>query len=308
MTRANRRQTLSYLIERFNEVGIRPQTRSGQNFLIDLNLQRCLVEAGQLGPEDVVLEVGTGTGALTAMLAEKAGAVVTVEIDPQLYQLAAEELMGLEHVTMLQADALERKNRLNAELLQAVEQRLAEAPGRRLKMVANLPYNVATPILTNLLTLERPPELMVATIQKELADRAVARPGSKDYGALSIWLQSQCRVEILRVLPPEVFWPRPKVSSAFLRVQLDQELRGRIPDREFFHEFVRALFLHRRKFLRSELLSAGRHVGKGRRALGKAEVDQVLGDLGLRPDSRAEQLDVETLLALAERVRAELGR
>ena len=84
---------------------------------------------------------------------------------------------------------------------------------------------------------------MTATIQKELAERITARPGSKDYGALSIWIQSQCRVEILRVLPPEAFWPRPKVSSAFIQITLDEALRRRIPDRKFFHEFVRAMFL-----------------------------------------------------------------
>ncbi len=307
MGRSNRRQTLSYLMERFDEIGIRPQTRSGQNFLIDLNLQHCLVEAAELESDDVVLEVGTGTGSLTAMLAERAAAVVSVELDAQLFQLAAEELDGLKQVTLLHADALERKNRLNPEILHAVDQRLAEAPGRRFKLAANLPYNIATPVLSNLLALERPPELMVATIQKELADRVVARPGSKDYGALSIWGQSQCRAEILRVLPPDVFWPRPKVSSAFLRMRLDEALRNRIADRGFFHEFVRAVFLHRRKLLRSELLSAAKHIGKGLPPLDKAQVDSLLADLGLAADSRAEQLDVETMLALSKRVRAALG-
>lgn len=307
MGRSERRQTLSYLIERFDEIGIRPQTRAGQNFLIDLNLQQCLVEAAQLGPDDVVLEVGTGTGSLTAMLAKQAAATVSVEVDAQLFQLAGEELAGLEQVTLLHADALAQKNRLNPALLAAVSQRLGEAPGRRFKLVANLPYNIATPLLTNLLALERPPELMVATIQKELADRVVARPGSKDYGALSIWVQSQCRAEILRVLPPEVFWPRPKVSSAFLRVRLDPELRSRIADREFFHRLVRAVFLHRRKLLRSELLSAAKHLAPGRHALDKTQVDSLLRELGLPADCRAEQLDVQTMLALSERVRAALA-
>ncbi len=148
---------------------------------------------------------------------------------------------------------------------------MSAAPGRRLKLVANLPYNIATPILSNLLMLEPPPHSMTATIQKELAERIAARPGSKDYGALSIWIQAQCRVEILRLLPPEAFWPRPKVSSAFLQITVDGRLRGRIPDRKFFHDFVRAMFCHRRKFLRSELLS----VVKGR--MGKPEVERAAG-------------------------------
>ena len=112
---------------------------------------------------------------------------------------------------------------------------------------------------------------MTCTIQKEVAQRIVAMPGTKEYGALAIWMQSQCRMEIVRILAPSVFWPRPKVSSAFLQIVLDPQLRGRIPDRAFFHDFVRAMFFHRRKFLRSQLLSAC----DGR--LDKAEVDRRVG-------------------------------
>jgi len=301
MTGSSTNQTLSFLMRRFDEAGIRPHTRFGQNFLIDLNLQRVLLEAAELGPEDVVLEVGTGTGSLTALMAPRAAAVVTCEIDQQLFQLAAEELFQLDNVSMLQLDALKTKHRLNPEMLDVVFRQLDAAPGRRLKLVANLPYNVATPILTNLLACDRPPHSMSVTIQKELADRIVALPGNKDYGALSIWMQSQCRLEIVRVMPPAAFWPRPKVSSAIIRVTLDPALRGRIPDRQFFHGFVRSMFFHRRKFLRSELLSAFK------RRLGKPEVDDVLAEMGLDGTVRAEQLDVQTMLDLCEVVRARVG-
>jgi 16S rRNA (adenine1518-N6/adenine1519-N6)-dimethyltransferase len=186
-------------------------------------------------------------------------------------------------------------------VLGAVEEKLAAAPGRRLKLVANLPFSVATPILGNLLALDRPPEMMTVTIQKEVADRIVARPRSKDYGALSIWVQSQARAEIVRVLPPAVFWPRPKVFSAFLKVTLDEPARRRIPDRQFFHSFVRAMFFHRRKLLRSELLSAFK------KGLDKPGVDRLLAELGLRPTARAEELDVATFLVLCEAVRATVG-
>jgi 16S rRNA (adenine1518-N6/adenine1519-N6)-dimethyltransferase len=294
-------QTLSFLKRRFAEAGIRPRTQLGQNFLIDLNLVRVLLETARLGPEDVVLEVGTGTGSLTALMAQRAAAVVTVEVSPQMFQLAAEELVNFDNVTMLQADALKNKNRLNPAVLEAVAARLAAAPGRRLKLVANLPYYVATPVLSNLLALDNPPQTMTVTIQKELAERIVARPGTKDYGALSIWMQSQCRAEIVRVLPPAVFWPRPKVSSAFLQITLDPALRGRIADRHFFHDFVRAMFFHRRKFLRSELLSAWKQ------RLDKPAVDRILAALGLAPQCRAEQLAVVAMLALCDAVRAELG-
>ncbi len=294
---AANRQTLSFLLKRFEETGIRPHNKYGQNFLIDLNLLDVLLESAALTRDDVVLEIGTGTGSLTAQMAKRAGAVVTVEIDPPLYQLAGEELHNFDNVVMLQVDALKNKNNLNPVVLEAVAAQLAAAPGRRLKLAANLPYNIATPIISNLLYFDPSPVTMTVTIQKELAERITAPPGSKDYSALSVWIQSQCRTEVLRILPPGVFWPRPKVSSAFLQITLDESLRRRIPDRKYFHEFVRAMFLHRRKFLRSELVS----VVKGR--LGKPEVDAILDRLGLDGTLRAESLDVETMLALCEAVR-----
>jgi 16S rRNA (adenine1518-N6/adenine1519-N6)-dimethyltransferase len=287
-------------LRRFSETGIRPQTRLGQNFLVDLNLVRLLRDTARLGPDDVVLEVGTGTGSLTALVAEQAGAVVTVELDPQLHQLASEELVELPNVTLLHQDALKNKNRIDPRVLEAVRARLDEAPGRRFKLVANLPYNIATPLISNLLAGQIVPRTMTVTIQKELADRIAARPSTKDYSALSIWVQCQCRVEVVRVMPPSVFWPRPKVQSAIIHIEIDDARRGAIPDLAFLHEFVRALFFHRRKFLRSVLASAF----KGK--LSKADADAIVAGMGLGPTARAEELEVPTILALAQAVRARL--
>jgi len=309
MTEQSPRQTFSFLMRRFREAGIQPRTHLGQNFLIDLNLVELLAQSAELGPNDVILEVGTGTGSLTAMMAPKVAAIVTVEVDPQLFQLAAEELHTLANVRMLKLDALAGKHRFDPEVLEAIQQELAAGPDRQFKLVANLPYHVATPILTNLLALEVPPRSMTVTIQKELADRIVARPSTKEYGAMSVWIQSQCRVRVVRVMPPSVFWPRPKVSSAIVQVVLDDALRARIPDRQFFHEFVRGLFTHRRKFLRSQVLCAAGAVAEhkaataGRAALDKPGVDRVLAATGLDGQQRAEQLGVDSLLALAEAVR-----
>ena len=141
---------------------------------------------------------------------------------------------------------------------------------------------------------------MTCTIQKEVADRIVARPGTKDYGALTIWVQSQCRAEIVRILPPSVFWPRPKVSSAFVQIALDPERLSRIPDRGFFHDFTRAIFLHRRKLLRSGLVALGQ--------IDKPAADRIMADLGLAPNARAEELAPEVILALCGAVRAGAGR
>lgn len=290
-------QTISYLTRRFAELGIRPGTRHGQNFLVDMNLQRLLVERAQLGSRDVVLEVGTGTGALTALMAREAAAVVTVEIDPRLYQVATEELDGLGNVVMLQLDALRNKSHLNPRVIAAVQEQLAVGPARRVKLVANLPYNVATPLVANLLASPIVPHSMTVTVQKEVADRLAAAPGTKDYGALSVWIQSQCRVELVRTLPPSVFWPRPQVTSAIVHIEVDPARRAAIGDLDFFHDFTRSLFFHRRKYLRSVLASAL----KGQ--LDKSEVDTLLSRAGLAAEDRAEQLAIDQIIALADLAR-----
>ncbi|HTN76697.1 MAG TPA: 16S rRNA (adenine(1518)-N(6)/adenine(1519)-N(6))-dimethyltransferase RsmA [Pirellulaceae bacterium] len=284
-------------MHRFREAGFEPYARHGQNFLIDLNLLNILLDAANLGPNDVVLEIGTGMGTLTTQMASRVAHVVTVEIDDHLYQLASEELIDFDNVTMLHHDALKNKNTIDPRVIETVRQHLNAAPGRQFKLVANLPYNIATPILSNLLETAVVPVSMTVTIQKEVAERIIAGPRTKDYSALSIWMQAMCDVELLRVLGPTVFWPRPKVDSAIIQVRPNPEKRALIPDIKFFHEFVRALFFHRRKFLRSVVLSALKD------RLDKPAVDEVLQQLGFGADARAEQLDVATLLTLSEALR-----
>ncbi len=297
--KAMSRQTISYLTKRFQEVGIRPDTRKGQNFLVDLNLIELLARSAELSKDDVVLEVGTGTGSLTAHLARSAAWVVTAEIEEHLHQLAREELLDCDNITFLREDALKNKNTLNPVVLEAV--RTARQHGTNFKLAANLPYNVATPIISNLLALEDYPSLMSVTIQKELADRIMARPSTKDYSALSIWIQSQCETELVRVMTPGVFWPRPKVHSAILKIRPLASMREKIADVPFFHTFVRSLFFHRRKYLRSVLLSAY----KGQWT--KPDVDAVLDKTGLSGEYRAEQLDVATIIGLCDAVREKLA-
>lgn len=291
------RQTLSYLQDKFRRAGLLPQIRFGQNFLIDLNLIDLIMRTADLTAKDVVLEVGTGMGSLTTRMALFAGSVITVEIDPMLAKLAQQELAPFGNVTMLQRDALRNKNNLHDDVLQAVRDKMRDVPGCRFKLVANLPYNVATPIISNLLLTEPLVDKMVVTIQKELAERIAAKPKTKDYSALSIWIQSQCDVEIVRTMPPDVFWPRPKVDSAILSITPNELLRSRIADLEYFHETVRALFFHRRKFLRGVVISAMKD------KLSKEKVDQILAEAKLEGNSRAEELPIEQIIDLTERLR-----
>ncbi|MDA1056042.1 MAG: 16S rRNA (adenine(1518)-N(6)/adenine(1519)-N(6))-dimethyltransferase RsmA [Planctomycetota bacterium] len=294
------RQTASFLMQRFREVGLEPDKRRGQNFLIDLNLLEILAMEADITDRDVVLEVGTGLGSLTALMAERAAAVITVEIDKHLQQLASEVLDDFDNVTLLRHDALRNKNNLHPAVIETVQAKLAEAPDRQFKLAANLPYCIATPIISNVLSLPFVPQSMTVTIQKELGDRIVAKPSTKDYSALSIWIQAQCDAKILRALPPQVFWPRPKVDSAIVQIVPNAEKRARIPDLDFFHTFVRSMFFHRRKFLRSVLVAAM----KGQ--LTKPQVDAVLESQELGPTARAEELDVDRTLSLCEAVRQAL--
>ena len=295
------RQTQSFISQRLQEAGVRPQLQHGQNFLIDLNLVDLIVRTANLGPRDVALEVGTGLGSLTARMAPLVAGVVTVEIDPRLFSLASEELAGLANVTMLHQDALKNKNTIHPTVLAAVRDQLDAHPGSQFKLVANLPYNVATPILSNLLTAEPAPLSMTATIQKELADRIAARPGTKDYSALSIWMQALCAIEIVREMAPQVFWPRPKVHSAIIHILPNPAKRAALGDLGFFHDFIRSLFFHRRKFLRGVLVSTYKP------RLDKAAIDESLAPFDLPPDARAEQLPVKTLIGLSKAIQQRLA-
>ena len=168
--------------------------------------------------------------------------------------------------------------------------------------MANLPYNVATPIVSNLLVHpELCPARMVVTIQKELADRMLAPPASEAYGALSVTCQALAEVTLVRVLPPSVFWPRPKVDSAVVRLDPDPARRAAVGDVDWFHSVVRRVFLHRRKNLRGVLASLDRD------RLTKPEADALLASIGLDGGVRAESLDVDEFIALASALGARLG-
>lgn len=289
------RQTTAYLKDLFQQVGFTIDARRGQNFLVDLNLLDLLERTAGVTPADVVLEVGAGTGALTERLARAAGRVVTVEIDSRLAQLARERVIECDNVHLVEGDVLAGKHRLAPAVLAAVDEARVACPQGRLLLVANLPYCVATPVISNLLALPKPFDSAIVTVQREMAERMTAAAGSHSYNALSVWIGSQCRSEIVRILPPSVFWPRPKVDSAIVRLDLEPDRRARITDLERFHAFVRDVFCHRRKVLRGVLI---RLAGGKQQAAAVAAVDTLYAALGLDPTIRAEDIPPDRFVEL----------
>ncbi|MGH7223827.1 MAG: 16S rRNA (adenine(1518)-N(6)/adenine(1519)-N(6))-dimethyltransferase RsmA [Gemmataceae bacterium] len=289
------RQTLSYLRNLFAERGIKPKNKLGQNFLIDLNLLELLLRSAELTREDLVLEVGSGTGGLTIRLLEQAGAVVSVEIDSAFAALTDEEVRQRDRVALLQNDILKNKNELNPEVLRAVANLGQRCGTQQVKLVSNLPYAVAVPVISNLLLCELAVERMVVTVQWEIAERLLASPGTKPYGALAVLVQSLADVELVRRLSPKVFWPRPLVESAIVCIRPSATKRQHVGDPPRFRAFLRDLYVHRRKNLRGALASLPS------RDLSKSEVDARLAEMGLDGSLRAETLDLEQHLRLRER-------
>lgn len=297
------RQTQSFLRELFRERGLTPKNKLGQSFLIDLNLIDFAAREAELTRADMVLEVGTGTASLTTILAEQAGAVLSVELDPDFYALARETIGDRPHVQLVHSDILKNKNLLHPSVLDRLRdgwRRFQEVKGDdpsaqpQLKLVANLPYAVAVPVISNLLLTDLPFERMVVTVQWEIAERLTARPDSREYGALSVLVQNIADVEILRRLPPTVFWPRPQVSSAIVRIRPNADKRRLIGDVQRFRNFLRDLYSHRRKNLRGGILSLGR------REWTKEQVDAKLTELGIDGAARAETLGLEDHRRLSE--------
>ena len=300
------RQTTAYLKQLFVQVGFVIDAKRGQNFLVDLNLLDLLERSAGITPADVVLEVGTGTGALSERLSRAAKHVVTCEIDSRLACLARDKLIDCDNVTLVEGDVLAGKHRFAPAVLAAVDAALAASPGGRLLLVANLPYCVATPVISNLLALPRPFAAAVVTVQREMGERMTAAAGSHSYNALSVWIGAQCRSELVRVLPPSVFWPRPKVDSAIVRLDLEPDRRAAIGDLARFHDFVRDIFCHRRKVLRGVLVRLAAQK-TGDKDAAKRIVESIYTSLGFAPDIRAEDIAPDVFVELDKLFAAAVG-
>ncbi len=254
------------------DLGVAPRKRWGQNFLIDRNVRDFLFR--QLGVEegDRLLEVGPGLGGLTVSLVESQAQVFAVEIDPALCAYLEEQFAGRDNFTLLQGDVLQ------VELPEAT------------KVVGNLPYYITSPVIFRVLE-EMSPEVMLFVVQREVAERLVAGPGGKDYGALSVMVQVFCRVELLRVLPPEVFYPRPRVESAAVRFTPSPDAPDVPP--WFLRRVVAAAFQQRRKTLINSLK------GSGILRLSEADLVTALRAAGIDGRRRAESFSPADFLSLA---------
>jgi 16S rRNA (adenine1518-N6/adenine1519-N6)-dimethyltransferase len=230
--------------------GHNPNHRRGQNFLIDLNLMRLLVDTADIRSNDVVLEVGCGTGSLTEALAERAAKVISVEIEESLANIATKEVADKDNVQIINCDILENKNTIDSSVIQAVNDAKQQYDGR-LMLIANLPYSVACPVMLNLITGEVTADCMYVTVQKEVAERMAATEGNKDYGTLSVMLAATGDVKIERKLKPSVFWPQPQVDSAMVSFVRNKDKTSKVHDKKILAEVVALFMQHRRKMLKA---------------------------------------------------------
>lgn len=261
------------------EARSRPRHQFGQNFMIDQNLVRTVAEAGQLSADDCAIEIGPGTGTLTEELLQRAGRVVAVEIDRDLAALLRTRLADRPTFRLIEGDALAGKHDLSPLLLGASDQ--ARRDGLRVKLVANLPYNIASPLVIEMLIAGV--ELLAFTVQKEVAQRLAAAPGTSEYGPLTVMAHMLSRVEVLRTLPPQAFWPPPKIDSSLVRMSRGDRLGSAAKE---FGRFVHSIFSFRRKTLRRALSQAG------------FEADRVLAKIGLDGQRRAEEFAPEVFLQM----------
>ena len=275
-----------------SSAGVFPNKRLGQHFLIDLNLMRLLVDSANIQKDDVVLEVGCGTGSMTEALAEKAGSLIAVELDRNLSEIAEKQLVTSENIEIINADILESKNALSQTVIKALDLAGRKCPGRML-LVANLPYSAASPVIMNFITGPTIADGMYVTVQKEVADRMTAAPASSDYGILSIFLAAAGDVKTIRTLKPTVFWPRPQVDSAMVCFVRNRAKSDRIENIELFSETVHLFMGHRRK----TLLSCSK-LARGKLAK-ITDWPEIFEKCSICPTKRPETLSHEDYIAIA---------
>lgn len=270
-------------IEVLHKYNFNFQKKFGQNFLIEPGVLETIVEAAEIGEEDCVLEIGPGIGTMTQYLAEQAGEVIAVEIDKALIPILKDTLSAYTNVTVINADILKLD----------VEELVREKNGGKpVKVVANLPYYITTPIIMQLFESHVPLESITIMVQTEVAERMQVGPGTKDYGALSLAVQYYSRPEIVTHVPPSCFMPRPNVGSTVIRLNRYEKPPVETADEEFMFRLIRASFNQRRKTLVNGLSNAS---GLN---LTKEEVTDALEKMGLPATIRGETFTLEQFARL----------
>ena len=283
-TLGNPQETIAVL----QKYGFNFQKKFGQNFLIDTHVLDKIIAAAEIGPDDFVLEIGPGIGTMTQYLAESAREVVAVEIDKNLIPILEDTLSAYDNVTVI-----------NDDILKVDIQKLAEEKngGKPIKVVANLPYYITTPIIMGLFESEVPLSSITVMVQKEVADRMQTGPGSKDYGALSLAVQYYAEPYIVANVPPNCFMPRPAVGSAVIRLTRYEKKPVEVKDPAFMFKLIRASFNQRRKTLVNGLNNAA-----GIKA-DKQTVAKALDEMGLPQTIRGEALTLNQFAQLTDLLR-----
>ncbi len=261
------------------------QKRFGQNFLVDTHVLEKIIQAAGLTKEDLVLEIGPGIGTMTQYLAENAGRVMAVEIDSNLIPILKETLKDYDNVTVINEDILKVDVAALAEQYNG---------GRPIKVVANLPYYITTPIIMGLFESQVPIDNITVMVQKEVAERMQARPGTKNYGALSLAVQYYAEPYIVANVPPNCFIPRPSVGSAVIRLTRHGKKPVEVKDEKLMFALIRASFNQRRKTLQNSLNNSAEL------SFSKEKIGEAIEKMGLSPSVRGEALTLEQFAKLAD--------
>lgn len=275
----------SNTIEILQKYNFNFQKKFGQNFLIDTHVLEKIISAAEITKDDCVVEIGPGIGTMTQYLAEAAGHVVAVEIDKNLIPILADTLSSYDNVEVINEDILKVDiNRLVQE----------KNGGRPIKVVANLPYYITTPIIMGLFEQHVPVESITVMVQKEVAVRMQAGPGSKDYGALSLAVQFYAEPYIAANVPQNCFMPRPDVSSAVIRLRVHDDPPVKVKNEKLLFDLIRASFNQRRKTLQNGLSNAQTL------SFSKEQIAAAIEKAGLEPNVRGEALTLVQFAALAD--------
>ena len=275
-------------IEILNKYKFVFQKRFGQNFLIDEHVLGKIIRSAEITEDDFVIEIGPGIGTLTQYLAASAREVAAIEIDDALIPILEDTLSGYDNVTVIHEDVLK------VDLTRLAEEKNG---GKPVKIVANLPYYITTPIIMGLFENHVPVDSITIMVQKEVADRMKTGPGSKDYGALSLAVQYYARPELVANVPPNCFMPRPRVGSAVIRLTRHEKPPARVQDEKLMFQIIRASFNQRRKTLVNGLCNAPElRIPKERTAA-------ILEEMGLGAGVRGETMELSQFAELSNRLK-----